>query len=66
MKALENMDRFQVEPQSGEPILGRIAVIGLVVILVSAWALTEPMYELGKRMVHNGKLKQIKTKKGKL
>jgi hypothetical protein len=48
--------------------MGRVIMIGVIVALVAAWALTEPFYELSRRITRGGKLKpkQIKTNKGTL
>lgn len=37
--------------------MGYIITCGFVAILVLAWALTEPLYELGQWIERNGKLK---------
>jgi hypothetical protein len=57
MKILPDSDRFQDLAQFGFQTMGRVVLVGVVVILVSAWALTEPFYELSKRSARNGKLK---------
>jgi hypothetical protein len=33
-----------------------VMMIGVVIALVSIWALTEPFFELGKRIARSGKL----------
>lgn len=55
MKILQNPERFQELAQFGVQTMGRIAVIGAVVVLVSAWMITEPFYELAKRIARGGK-----------
>jgi len=47
---------------------GRLIMVGVIVALVMAWALTESFCELSRWIAHGGKLsvKQIKTKKGTL
>jgi hypothetical protein len=55
MKILQNPERFQELAQFGVQTMGRIAVIGAVVVLVSAWMITEPFYELGKRIARGEK-----------
>jgi hypothetical protein len=57
MKMLPDSDRFQELAQFGFQAMGRVALVGVIVILVSAWALTEPFYELSKRVARNGKVK---------
>jgi hypothetical protein len=57
MKMLPDSDRFQELAQFGFQAIGRVALVGVIVILVSAWALTEPFYELSKRAARNEKLK---------
>jgi hypothetical protein len=66
MKMLSDSDRFQELAQFGFQTVGRVALAGLIVILVSAWALTEPFYELSRRVTRNGKVKTDKNQKGKL
>jgi hypothetical protein len=43
--------------------VGRAIIIAVIIALVSSWALTEPFYELSKRIAQGGKLKvkQIKN-----
>jgi hypothetical protein len=43
--------------------MGRVIMIAAIIALVSLWALTEPFYELSKRISRGGKLKvkQIKN-----
>jgi hypothetical protein len=64
MKTLQHTDKFQELAQFSVQTIGRIAVIGVVVVLVSMWVLTEPFYELSKRIRRGGKSgtkKQIKN-----
>jgi hypothetical protein len=64
MKILQDSGRFQELAQLGVQTIGRVAVIGVIVVLVSVWALTEPFYELSKRIARSEKLikgKQIKN-----
>jgi hypothetical protein len=64
MKILQDPGRFQEFAQFGVQTMGRVAMIGVVVILVSVWALTEPFYELSKRIARREKLnkrRQIKN-----
>jgi hypothetical protein len=48
MNILQNTDLLQKMMLFSVHAIGRIIVIGLVVVLVSVWALTEPFYELGQ------------------
>jgi hypothetical protein len=43
--------------------VGRVLMIAVIIALVSLWALTEPFYELSRRIARGGKLKvkQIKN-----
>jgi hypothetical protein len=41
--------------------LGRVIMIGVIVALVSLWALTEPFYEMSRRIARGGKLKLKQT-----
>jgi len=43
--------------------MGRVIMIGVIVALVAAWALTEPFYGLSRRIVRGRKLmvKQMKN-----
>jgi hypothetical protein len=66
MKMLSDSDRFQELAQFGFQTMGRVALVGLIVILISAWALTEPFYGLSKRVTRNGKVKTNKNQKGRL
>jgi hypothetical protein len=40
---------------------GKLVLFGVIVILVSAWALTELVYELGKWIARSGNL-MVRTK----
>jgi len=63
MKILQDPGRFQEFAQFGVQTMGRVAAICVIVVLVSVWALTEPFYELSKRIAQREKLnkrKQIK------
>jgi hypothetical protein len=42
-----------------------ILAIGVTGLLILAWILTGPLFQLGERIAYRGKLK-IKNKKGKL
>jgi hypothetical protein len=42
--------------------IGRVIMIGVIVALVSLWALTEPFYEFSRRMARGGKLKMKQLK----
>jgi hypothetical protein len=57
MKILQDSGGFQELAQFSVQIIGRLAVIGVIVVLVSVWALTEPFYELSKRIARGGRLK---------
>jgi hypothetical protein len=55
MKILQHPGRFQEVAQFSVQTIGRFAVIGVIVVLVSMWVLTEPFYELSKRIRRGGK-----------
>lgn len=63
MKILQNPEGVQLFGQIVIQNLGRIILIGGIVAVVSVWALTEPFYELSRRIARGGKLKtkQIKN-----
>lgn len=61
MNIFQNSDGLQRLALFSVQAIGRVVVIGLIVALVSVWALTEPFYELGQWIARNKKLK-IKNK----
>jgi hypothetical protein len=62
MKILQDSGGFQELAQFSVQVIGRLAVIGVIVALVSVWALTESFYGLSKRITRNGKLLTKKNK----
>jgi hypothetical protein len=68
MKILQHPGRFQEVAQFSVQTMGRFAVIGVIAVLVSMWVLTEPFYELSKRIRRGGKsgTNNKKLNKGKL
>jgi low affinity Fe/Cu permease len=56
MKILQDSGGFQELAQFSAQIVGRLAAVGVIVVLVSVWALTESVCELSKQITRSGKL----------
>jgi hypothetical protein len=56
MKILQDAYNFQELAQFSVQIIGRLVMVGVIVVLVSLWVLTEPFYELSKWIKHGGNI----------
>jgi hypothetical protein len=63
MKIPQDPESTQAPGQFILLAMGRVIMIGVIVALVAAWALTEPFFELSRRIARGGKLRarQIKN-----
>ena len=69
MKILQDPYNFQELAQFGIQMAGRLVMVGVIVVLVSMWVLTEPFYELSKWISqggHAGKRNKLKLNEEKL
>jgi hypothetical protein len=57
MKTLQDFDAFQKIARFNVQAIGHIFTAGLVVVLVLAWALTGPFFQLNEWIAHRRKLK---------
>jgi hypothetical protein len=62
MNIFQNSDMFQKLLQSGFEAIGYVLTAGLAVILILAWALTEPLFQLAEKVAHREKLKNAALK----
>lgn len=60
MNDIEKSEVFPKLVRFSFQAVGYIMTCGFVAILILAWALTEPLYELGQWIERNGKLKTKK------
>ena len=56
MKTLQNFDTFQKFGRLSVQAIGHAFGIGLVVVLLLVWALTEPFFQLGQQIERRRKL----------
>jgi low affinity Fe/Cu permease len=57
MKTLQNFDTLQKIARFNVQAIGRVLTVGLVVVLLLAWALTGPLFQLSERIAYGRKLK---------
>jgi len=57
MKTLQNFDTLQKIARFNVQAIGHVFTVGLVVVLLLAWALTGPLFQLSERIAHGRKLK---------
>lgn len=62
MNHFQNSDTFQKLARAGTQATGHVATIALAVFLITAWAVTGPLFVLGEWVAHKEKLRVKKRK----
>jgi hypothetical protein len=57
MKTLQNFDAFQKIARFNVLAIGHVFTAGLIVVLLLAWALTGPFFQLNEWVAHRRKFK---------